>query len=373
MIGKVFNLFCFLLVLWSKLSICQSNYLIYHRNINHAENYLIKGEIDSALFAYQTNFEQFPFIFPRDALIAAQYAYYFQKKDKTLYFIVKSFQQGVTPYHLFQLPVLKSIFEKDLKLSNFILDTFIKTRPLYLKKINKEALKVVVNSWWKEQLHRQIFTEHSIKRNGKCVLDSVNYSVIQEIRNVQNKYGFPGQKIIGIIHDTILHEVKIDTFKSLTLRFEHLLNKEKYRFPNNETQVFNLTRKLNFVSNDILCITLYHSPCAFYFLGGTTILIEEIKKGNLHPHDFATLYDLQHHPMSSTKHIDKSQWNEICPLDSTFKYGFETFVQIKDADTNQVNKNRLAIGMASSSHLASLYNYSRKYDIIVKFGYMDWK
>lgn len=372
-IGKLLSFLFFLLMISSKLSICQSNYLIYHRNINRAEKLLIIGEIDSALNEYQNNFELYSFIFPRDALIAAQFAYYFQKKDKTMYFIVKSFQQGVTPYHLMQLPVLKPIFEKDTKFATSLIDTFNKTRSSYLKKINKEALKVVVNSWWKEQLYRQIFTEHSIKLNGKCVLDSVNYSVIQEIRHIQKKYGFPGQKIVGIIHDTILHELKIDSFKSLTDRFENLANKEKYKFPNNKTTIFKLDAGVKYISNDILCIIFYHSPCAFYFLGGNKVLIDEVKKGNLHPHDFATLYDLQHKPMSYSKYIDKKQWNEICPVDSSFKYGFQTFVRLKDVDTNQVNKNRFAIGMSSSSHLANLYNYSSKYKIIVKFGYMDWK
>lgn len=84
------------------------NYLDYHNYINQAEYDITHHLPDSALYYYDKAFGEFDFIFAKDALIAAQVAWKQNNRGKTIAYLIKGAQSGLRSKCIDECPVLAS-------------------------------------------------------------------------------------------------------------------------------------------------------------------------------------------------------------------------------------------------------------------------
>lgn len=142
----------------SFFSICvfsqeKKDYTHYHKEINKAEVFFLKeNNVDSCLYYYDKTFEAFDFIFVKDAMNAAQIAY-FSKKDYKKY-LIKGFDYGLKLDHLRWI----KLFEPDLKkllVDKDLLKEHASRKKNYLEKLDLEYLNTIYIFGIQDQLDKQ--------------------------------------------------------------------------------------------------------------------------------------------------------------------------------------------------------------------------
>lgn len=245
------------------ISFSQENYSEYHVKINDAEKLFFQdGKVEKCLLKYEEVFNEFDFIFIKDLLNAAQIAHYSNKPYRK--YIQKAFEFGLKPEHLKSFPLFNDVYE-DLVSDKSIKKSFKKKRKKYLKGIYFQYL---------ENVYKQTIKDQTSKAD-------LNYSEIvleetEELIKWTKEYGFPGERIIGISDSTIFEEINKPELDLHNLIKE---NKKLWYLTSDELQF----------SQSFPIILLVHNPCAFKLY--EDVLLEEIKKGNIHPRDVGLIYD----------------------------------------------------------------------------------
>jgi hypothetical protein len=344
----------------------QVNYFNYHAKIIAAEDSLIKGANESAFKIYAETFNQYDFVFPRDPLIAAQFAYYYGEKELAVKFLIKGFQWGLMPFHILRCPVFNI---QDRSFTNLVKDAYFKERPMHLKKINVEVAEKVLNMRWLDQIYKNINPPFTIDKNGKVKLDTIMSQILDTVKSLTNKYGFPGQKLTGILHNNTMKELGKNGELDLPNRYKNLKDKEFHKAQESNSNL----NTFDFLSNEAVLIALYHLPCAFHQIG-EKILIDNIKAGHLYPADFAFLYTAEYCKcFSSFKRKDSIKIIELCPNTEPFNGGYGVAIKYDINDSIRINENRQTIGMCTLSHNNEFNILAQKKNIIVRFGFMEYK
>lgn len=259
-----------LFLLFSLLSYSQNNketdYTNYHKNINRAEIFFFKEQnIDSSLFYYEKVFKDYDFIFLKDLIVCAQIAKHSNKPF--IKYIEKGFEFGLKIEHLKNYPIFGDIAK--LEKENKLKEKYNKTRKLYLKKIDFDYLDFVYDIAIDDQCNKHTKEYKSFKQKSM-------YSLKKRIITK----GFPGERLLGILDSTIFSEAKIK-------------NKDiKYRITQQpKAKTFDKEPEGGLVQTIIFPYFMHFDYCFFKEFDNKQ-LINEIKKGNIHPRDIAFFNDV---------------------------------------------------------------------------------
>ena len=301
-----------LLIFIQKIQAQNLDYCSYHQLINEAEySYFIEQNVDSCLNYYDVAFRNFDFVFVKDLVIASQIAY-FEGKNYRKY-IIQAFKFGLKLNHL-----------KDIQLFNLIIDSLLCDKELqneyeqyrkeYLSTINFPYLLYIYDLYMDDQLHKRY--------------DDIEYEkyLIDKIVNLKQqilKNGFPGNKTIGIDCDNIFTEIGKP---KLDLNFQKKKLSKIYSY---------ICTNDGLLAQTITIPFLYHNPCSFCEL--EDMLIELLKKGEIHPRYIGLIYDNMY--SSGKKRLIECKKpninNGLFMLDPYCKYGLLNFDRKK---TNEIRK-----------------------------------
>lgn len=234
------------------------NYIEYYQAINAAKSAVINEDFQIAAQKYQQTFEQFDFEFARDCYHAVEVAAILNVDSTTFFFIECALKRGI-PF---------SFFEKMPELEAFRQTT-------YWQKIQDnqfqyfEIYKSQIDTTIRNEINRMFHNEQEIRAqyykwynfykrtwlNKKWKI--LNHHQVMRIIEITNQKGFPGEQIIGI--------------------------DEKSFHPKVEEN------RLSAGMPIVIFIHHYSQPNRSF----DSLLIQEIKKGNLYPQHFAVICDFE--------------------------------------------------------------------------------
>jgi hypothetical protein len=276
----------------------QTNYIIYHQNINKAEEfYFINHNYDSAVYYYKTTFACFDFCFAKDCLIASQLALFEKNMIDAKLFLSKGFENGLQldslqtiKYKLFNLDEQRvTIFDtiyKNRLLYNELESIYKINRKKYLARINKVVLLGICQNYFIDQCRKK---KRIFYKETEDIRDSLYAIVIknnmQYLDSVINLFGLPLEKICGIVQEDILAELGyknkdvLDYFKKESEYNRTAKNIEENQFTADEN---------DFVSKRTF-VQILHYPC--YYFKNKEKFFSQIQKGELHPREAAMIHD----------------------------------------------------------------------------------
>ena len=185
-------------------------------------------------------------------------------------YIEKGFEYGLKLNHLNRYPILKSEISKLEKNKN-IQSVYKINRAKYLKKIDLEYLNVIYDFAINDQVNKYLPKQ---KYHYKLKND------VLRIKGIIDVKGFPGEKNLGISDSTIFREIKHIRYKDISKR---LYNKPK-------AKTFIEIEESQLMSSIIMPLFLHYEFCFFNDFEENELL-DEIKKGNIHPRDIALIND----------------------------------------------------------------------------------
>lgn len=205
---SLFNIiFAFSGVLIVQFSFGQ-NYLGYYTQINKAKLLAVDSNYQESVLLYKKTFEDYDFEFARDCINALEISSLITQDSLTSYFMKCALKRGV--------PI--SYFNKNQKLADFrstpYWDSIVKDsttlRKDYQSKINNEIRDEINQIFQEDQRIRKQFYHWSnflfrpfLAHKWK----KLNRKHVMQIIEITEKYGFPGERLIGI--DLPEHHEKI--------------------------------------------------------------------------------------------------------------------------------------------------------------------
>ncbi|NHN26127.1 hypothetical protein FIA58_010605 [Flavobacterium jejuense] len=288
-----------------------NNYFEYHKLINKAEYcFLVSKNKDSSLFYYDKCFNEFDFIFVKDAVNAAQIAY-FTKKDYKKY-LIKGFEHGLKIEHL----KLIKLFDKEIKKisdDSFLNEEYLNKRKIYLKTIDLDYLNIIYEYGVQDQIDKSLYERKEYERKRKIAFSKIEKTI--------RKRGFPGDKLLGIADSTVYKDSK-SKLKDFYKRIEDYDFLKKYFVCGDEL-----------LSQKMIYLLLIHNFCSYNNLDN--IWLSEIKNGNIHPRDVALIYDNLYRSYSCEK--------PTIPFKNNLYVNYDKYSTISD----KINKKRKELFMNS--------------------------
>lgn len=234
-----------LLLLINLISFSQEkDYLDYHKRVSKALMLMLDGDHQNSLKEYKLIAEDYDFIFPKDYYVAAQLAASIDSIIVSKYFLSRIITNGVYLNFLKRNKILNKKYSSqdwsdlgDVKSVKF--DDYNLIEKIY----NLDQPYKCKNDRW--------FTNRRFLLNKKLNQNYLEFndSLVDELLDFTKRKGFPSYQIIGCNHQPI-------------------------------------------ISGSKALIVLYHHPNAFSKFGDS-LLLSEVKKGNLHLFDYALLHDFE--------------------------------------------------------------------------------
>lgn len=333
---KLSYLITFLLLFTKTYSQVETDYYVYHNKINEAEiSYFSKNDVEKSLKIYDSIFEQFEFIFLKDLIIAAQIAK-FNNKDYKKY-IIKSFEFGFKIDDLKKIPILESVYKNFINDKTILID-FKESRKKYLNSIDFEYLDYIYDLAIRDQVYKHKDNyERWINKNIESLMDTIK------------KKGFPGEKKLGISDTLIFKEARLfkkdinDRARKLKITKHFVYRSNKFQFDTSIT------------------IFLHHRCIAQKY---KSILLNEVKKGNIHPQDIAFFSDFNSKFENQMPYYCSGCKNEGIYTFSPYKGDLKSENEIKVA-----NELRKELFMIPYEVVQIKKKYSKDYNFILNFGY----
>jgi len=294
-----------LILILSLLSVegyAQSNYIEYHKKARFIDSLIIDSCYKEAILSYNKLFSNYDFIFAEDCFRAIQTATYIKDTINAFQFLDKGIKQGITMQRILKDSVLIDLKKYHKSWSNFE-KKYCNLRETYLASINSE-LRLNINKLYnldqkyrdKHELHPWNFLWRPLIWNKwKKITKSI---VENELIPLIEQYGFPGEKLIGLDEASFHNKQKNDAINSY------------YAF--------------------IILIHYYSIPRPSSL---NSILLREIKKGNISPKQYASIIDFQ------------AQWGKKKYYKGLHYNEWHKSKNIKDLP--KINANRIAIGLES--------------------------
>lgn len=237
------------------------DYRIYHQLINNAQRcYFLYSNSDSAFYYYDSAFAMYDFVFAQDCFMAAQIAYY-HKDDRYLTYLRKGFTAGITPKHLTLAPVFAPLVNDSLVFRRKFKD-YATLRKQYLGRINARVLEDMIRLTCQDQVDKRLADEAYVPRLEQTAA---------YLRVVMSKYGYPGEKLIGLTQADIMEELG---HKGKDLRY--------YKWGRT-------MEDWEYVAQMYVTPIFIHMLCPFYKY--TNYWDNCIMKGEIHPRDVAMFHD----------------------------------------------------------------------------------
>ncbi|MCA0931409.1 hypothetical protein LCM02_03020 [Lutimonas saemankumensis] len=198
-----FSLFFIYFVLFTAFtgdrSLGKLNYMEYHNAINHAEQFVSDERYEEALIKYVEVFNTYDFVFLRDFKVAAQLAFYLDKKSMVVDIIQEGFKSG------WKLKSLKkNTFLSELKKEpewKELEESYDELHEIYLSKIDP-TLRMKVHKMFKQDQKKALGALLRIGDKSQVKYAEKKFAPHSErqmltLLDVLNSYGYPGEKIIG--------------------------------------------------------------------------------------------------------------------------------------------------------------------------------
>ncbi|MCF8448848.1 MAG: hypothetical protein K9G49_03160 [Taibaiella sp.] len=239
------------------------DYRQYHALINNAERcYFLDNKSDSAYIYYDSAFSRFDFVFARDCFLAAQLAYYDANKKYEQYLRI-GFANGLSPEHLQISPVFHTLVSGNVLFKKEFPDYAV-LRKKYLSRINVPVLKNITRIAVQEQTHKMLPTEQFTAKLSEH---------LAYIEYVIKNFGFPGEKLIGLLQPDILAELG---YKNADYR---AFSKGRATFDG----------EMYYIAQSLTTPILIHTRCPYQRL--EKYWDKCIRNGEIHPDDVALFYD----------------------------------------------------------------------------------
>ena len=325
-------------------NIKETDYTKYHEKINKAEIFFFKEKnIDSTVFYYEKVFNNYDFIFLKDLITCAQIAKHSNKPF--IKYIEKGFEFGLKIEHLKNYPIFGDIskLEKENKLKT----KFDKGRKLYLKKIDFNYLDLIYDIAVEDQCNKYLTNENEYIQKKKKNMFNLKKRI--------NSKGFPGERLLGIADSTICDEVKL---KNKDLKYRII------EFPKAKT--FDEINESCFAQIIIFPFFMHFDYCFFKEFDSKQ-LINEIKKGNIHPRDIAFFNDVAFTTLSIGN-------RSFCKENKTDGFYFSTFSYEKDLfNIKTANKLRENLFMVPYEIDIIKQEYEKNYGFNIFYGYSNYR
>lgn len=198
------------------------NYIDYNRLITRAENHILDSNYYEALANYKEAFEQFDFVFAKHCYTALQIVSLSKDSTETIFFLRKGIKQGLELDLLNNAPFISNI-SKNSWWNSFVNKEYDSLHTIYLSKINIRLRDQLIKLATLDQLYTKKLNKYRFRiipqiiayRNWKKEIGKL---VEIELLPMIEKYGFPGEKLVGInsnisFEDTISNNYLISQTK----------------------------------------------------------------------------------------------------------------------------------------------------------------
>lgn len=285
------------------------NYWQYHQWIAQAENaFFVDNNADSCLYYYDLAFDNFEFNYVNDLLNAAQISFYTSKnrfpyypKHNYEYYLHKGVKYGLRSKHLAFIPMwAESEVLKDFQVYENSEEGKQRHR-YYLHSISTDYLCQIYDLCIADQ--KMVLVEYENSENNPYKDSLLVWDM--KYQQLVQKYGFPGQKILGIDDNQLFDELGISCldFKSKVFRDSAALTRIigdrplTSVMPNGDTIYIEFDHidtilyemNTNRLTQGLLESFYVHQDSMYAYI--EKYAIEEIEKGNLHPRLYAFMYD----------------------------------------------------------------------------------
>lgn len=305
----------FLLLLLSSLrSFSQEkDYFDYHKRVSKALMSMLDGDYQNSLKEYRLIAKDYDFIFPKDYYIAAQLAASIDSVNISKHFLSRIITNGV------DLNFLKRNKILNIKYSN---QDWSDLKEIDNKKEYFNNYKLIENIYNLDQTFKckndRWFNNRRFLLNKKLNQNYLEFndSLVDALLDFTKRNGFPSYQIIGCNHQPI-------------------------------------------ISSSKALIIMYHHPNAFSKFGDS-LLLSEVKKGNLHLFDYALLYDFEARHYLVQPKLYKNQ--------NIKKYKFNVRWENIDPkkggvpiDDNVTNRERIKIGLVPVEYQRKMKVLNQRY------------
>ncbi len=258
------------------------DYRIYHQLINNAERcYFLQGNTDSAFFYYDKAFAAYSFVFARDCYLAAQIACY-HKNEKCTPYLRKCFEMGIDRQQLLLSPVLAPV-AKDSTAFRKRFKEYGALRKKYLARIDAALLADMIRLTCKDQTDKRMPVADYAPR----LLQTTNH-----LAGVMRRYGYPGEKLIGLSQNTIMAELG-----------------QPQKEVHNYTWGRTLQDEYMSIDQGWTTILYIHMRCPFHKF--TAMWGNFIGRGEVHPQNVAIYYDAIFHTFFLPDKRDRDNMTQL--------------------------------------------------------------
>lgn len=292
----------------------QKNYIQYHKDFSKVEEFIANENFIEAELKLDTLFSNYEVKFAKDYLIAGQVCLMNGHKYKGIEYIKSALGMGV------KFSCLKSIRLLSDKIVESEWDNLkneeSELRKKYLKGIDLELY---------QEFHKRCQEEQDAK--GTVTYKSVVYSNFNRIKEITETIGFPGEDLIGIDYQTFAKSISDCD-----------------------------------CGNSKIIVTLLHYDFPISEIGEEK-LISEIERGNLHPREFATIYNFERNRISVLYKASKKEYEELPEYDFNFPFGDII------TDIEKVNSDRNKFGICEYDVDKMKLEISEEFGMKLNFNY----
>ncbi len=310
----------FILILWYPLSsgfsskLEEKGYVKYHKEFAKIEELIVNEGFVEAELKFDSLFTKYKVKFAKDYLIAGQVSFINGHKNKGREYLRCAIGMGVNLDCLKHVRLFREkIAETDW---NQLKDEESKLRKVYFKNINLELY---------QDFHRRYQKEQDSK--GSEIYKSVVYSNFNRIISIIESIGFPGEALIGIDNQTLAKSISDCD-----------------------------------CDNSKIIVTLLHYNYPISEIGEEK-LISEIENGNLHPREFATIYNFERYKVSRLYRESNKKYESLPKYDFNFPFGDQI------SNIEKVNFDREKFGICKYEVDKKKIEIAQKYGMKLKFGY----
>ncbi|WP_139134382.1 hypothetical protein [Crocinitomix algicola] len=285
--------------------ISAQNTIDYYEGINVGKIFAIQNDFESAINSYHQVFIHNDFVFARDCINAIEFSILAKDSVKIEYFIERAISQGIKitdiekSYNL--TDYLKSNVYNEIKEKE---DSLYR---VYTSRINWEIREEVNQMFSEDQKLREEYYAANVFQKNKVRKrwETLNSEQVERLIEITKQYGFPGEKLIGL----------------------------------DRSEMHSKIRTNNYSAGMPIVIFIHHfsQPNLSY----DSLLIDEVKKGNLYNEHFGTICDFE-------AEFGKSRHENFG------YYGLR--FQPKKIDPIMLNKKRKKIGVLEFEQVEQLNN-----------------
>lgn len=291
-----------------------TNYLNYHTKFSKIERQIASENFKEAQADLEKLFRDYEVKFVKDYVIAAQIALVNKDKRNSLIWLRQAIKKGATLACLKEIEIIRTaVSTNDWE---EIAIEYDQLRKVYLASID---LKLLSN------FSKRYADEQQAKRTNlyQAIVQS-NFDYIKHLIKLEE---YPGENRVGVDNEKVASSIDACYF-----------------------------------GNSKVTVTLLHYDYPISEIGESQ-LIACIKKGNLHPREFAHIYNYEKSKVSVLYQKSKKEYEPLNDYKFNFPFGE------KHENIRRVNMDRALFGICKYEVDLKIEKIEKKYGLKLRFGY----